>query len=125
MLCHADADLITYNWRDTQPHPYPDFSINRKCKDINDLITFRDERKVDMRKYEKMKKPKATKPIPMELGYYPMVSYHPQRLFKNTLLTSSSQFGFDGSELYPNGEGAPPLPEINYFGRPGHETQWM
>lgn len=73
MLCHADADVITYNWRDTQPHPFPDFSINRKCRNINDLIAFRDERRVDMGKYEAMTKPKDIRPLPMELGYYPMV----------------------------------------------------
>lgn len=73
MLCHADADLITYNWKDTQPHPYPDFSINRKCRNIDDLIAFRNERRVDMGKYEAMKKPKGVKSRPMELGYYSIV----------------------------------------------------
>jgi hypothetical protein len=73
MLCHADADLITYNWRDTQPLPFPDFSINRKCRNIDDLIAFRDERRVDMSKYEAMRKPKDVKSSPMELGFYSIV----------------------------------------------------
>ena len=74
MLCHADADLITYNWRDTQPHPYPDFSIIRKCRNFDDLIAFRDERRVDMSKYEAMEKPKDIQELPMEAGYYSMVN---------------------------------------------------
>ncbi|KAN0099595.1 protein of unknown function (DUF3328) domain containing protein [Hyaloscypha variabilis] len=73
MLCHADADLITYNWRDTQPHLYPDFSIIRKCRNFDDLIAFRDERRVDMSKYEAMEKPKDIMELPMEAGYYSMV----------------------------------------------------
>jgi hypothetical protein len=83
MLCHADADLITYNWKDTQPHPFPDFSINRKCRNINDLIAFRDERKVEMSKYEAMKKPNNVNTIPMELGFYAMVRTTPLHFFLN------------------------------------------
>jgi hypothetical protein len=73
MLCDADADVITYTWRDTQPHPYPDFSINRKCRNFDDLVAFRNKRRVDMKKYEAMKKSSNVHSLPIEPGYYAMV----------------------------------------------------
>jgi Mycotoxin biosynthesis protein UstYa len=79
MLCHADADIVTYDWRETQPHPYPDFSINRKCRNFNDVLAYRDAHRVSMSKYEAMEKPKDATTIPMESGYYDLV--------RNTLLT--------------------------------------
>lgn len=88
MICHADADIVTYNWMDTQHHPFPDFSINRKCRNLNTLFEWRDKRKVNMVRYMEMKKPLGVKQIPAEPGYYEM-------------------FGFDGSDLYPKGEGYP------------------
>ena len=71
MLCHADADLITYRWMDTQPDPFPDFSINRKCRNLDEVLQYRDEHKVDDEKYTAMKKPKSEiTQVPAEPGYY-------------------------------------------------------
>ena len=71
MLCHADADLVTYQWVDTQPNPFPDFSINRRCRSIDELLQYRDEHKVDVAKYIAMKKPKWNiTQVPHEPGYY-------------------------------------------------------
>ncbi len=50
-MCHADADVSTYNWMDTQSHPFPDFNIDRKCMDFDALLAWHQERKVDMEKY--------------------------------------------------------------------------
>lgn len=75
IMCHADADLVTYNWVDSQSSPFPDFSINRKCRDFRTLFEFVDERSVDSDKYERlMKKPKDAQQIPNEPGYYAKVS---------------------------------------------------
>lgn len=35
--CHADADIVTYNWLETQQNPFPDFNINRKCRNFHAL----------------------------------------------------------------------------------------
>lgn len=71
MICHADTDLITYRWMDTQPNPFPDFSINRQCRDISDALDYRDEHKVDVEKYNAMTKPKSgITQVPSEPGYY-------------------------------------------------------
>ena len=53
ILCHADADLITYRWMDTQQYPQPD------------------KHKVDADRYLAMQKPEANiTQIPGEPGYY-------------------------------------------------------
>ena len=71
LLCHADADLITYRWVDTQPYPFPDMSINRQCRNIDDVLQYRDEHKVDADKYLAMQKPKSNiTQVPSEPGYY-------------------------------------------------------
>ena len=71
VLCHADADLVTYRWMDTQPYPFPDFSVNRQCRNIDDLLRYRDEHKVDVDKYLAMQKPKSNiTQVPGEPGYY-------------------------------------------------------
>jgi hypothetical protein len=74
MLCHADADLITYNWMDTQRHPFPDFAINRRCRSVEDLLAYRDKHSVDLDRYMLMPKPKNAVQVPSEPGYYAMVS---------------------------------------------------
>ena len=71
LLCNADADVFTYQWMDTQPFPFPDFSINRQCRNIDDLLHFRDQRKVNMEMYSAMTKPKmGILQVPAEPGYY-------------------------------------------------------
>lgn len=88
IMCHADADIITYQWMDTQKFPFPDFSINRKCRNFHDLLRWRDEHAVSREKYEGMRKPDGVKQVPAEREYYEM-------------------FGFDDSDLFPGGVGYP------------------
>jgi hypothetical protein len=70
-ICHADADLITYRWVDTQDKPFPDFSINRQCRSLDAVLEYRDEHMVDMEQYVSMEKPESgVTTVPMEPGYY-------------------------------------------------------
>ena len=81
VMCHADADLVTFNWMDTQSFPFPDMSINRKCRDLDALIRWKDERVVDTEKYLAWRKPPGVKQIPAEKGYYEMFGYNNSDLF--------------------------------------------
>ena len=85
IMCHADADVLTYNWMDTQSHPFPDFSINRKCRDFGALLAWHQERKVDMERYYRIQ-PERERLVQAEDEYY-------------------EKFGFEGSELFPGGKG--------------------
>lgn len=48
IMRHADADGLTYDWMDTQPHPFVAFDIERKCKDFGQSLRWKEERKVDV-----------------------------------------------------------------------------
>lgn len=85
-LCHADADMITYNWVDTQKYPWPNMSINRKCRSWDSLMDWGKKHVVDPDKLKGFSKPEGVVELPFERGYYEM-------------------FGFEDSKLFPNGTG--------------------
>ena len=85
-LCHADADVITYNWVDTQQHPWPDLSINRKCRSWDQMMQWGQARYLPFHLLRGLTKPEGAKQLPFERGYY-------------------QWYGFNGSDLYPNGDG--------------------
>ncbi|MCJ1307136.1 hypothetical protein MMC25_000782 [Agyrium rufum] len=85
-LCHADADIITFQWVDTQNYPWADMSINRKCRNWDQIYQWGKERYVDFSKLRGVTKPKGANQVPYERGYY-------------------DWYGFDGSDLFPNGTG--------------------
>lgn len=69
IICHADADVITYRWMGAQPDPFPDFGINRRCRSLDDVLRYRDEHKVDFEKYTAMEKHKSgITQVPAEPG---------------------------------------------------------
>jgi len=43
IMCTGDAELVTYQWMETQTAPYPDFSIQKKCRDSETLIKWRQD----------------------------------------------------------------------------------
>lgn len=42
-MCDASVDLVTYNWVETQKHPFPDMSINRQCRSFDTLLQWQEE----------------------------------------------------------------------------------
>lgn len=42
-MCHADADVLMYNWRNTQKYPLADVSSNRECRDFDALLSGKEE----------------------------------------------------------------------------------
>lgn len=81
ILCHADADIVTYRWVDTAKYPQLDFSINKRCRDLGTIFDWRDRQRAHMNKSIGPEKPKNTKPIPAEKGYYEMFGYEGSELF--------------------------------------------
>ncbi|KAF2170713.1 hypothetical protein M409DRAFT_19527 [Zasmidium cellare ATCC 36951] len=64
LLCTADAGMVTYQWRENSHIPYPDFGVNRQCRDWRQLVAWRDEHAVDLDKYMVYKKPGWVKNVP-------------------------------------------------------------
>lgn len=48
IMCHADANVLTYSWMDTQEHLFVGFSISRKGRNFDDTLSWKEEHKVDM-----------------------------------------------------------------------------
>ncbi|PYH88910.1 hypothetical protein BO71DRAFT_364496 [Aspergillus ellipticus CBS 707.79] len=38
LMCSGNVDVVTYNWMETQPDPFFDFSINRMCRDFDHIL---------------------------------------------------------------------------------------
>ena len=57
IMCHADTEMTTMTWLETQERPWPDFSINRKCKDFSQVVKWRDENAQDIERSGTIKKP--------------------------------------------------------------------
>jgi hypothetical protein len=70
IMCHADADIVTYRWTETQSNPFPDFSINRKCRDFGVLERWQREHTADVEWDVTLKKPHDVVGVPMEKGYW-------------------------------------------------------
>lgn len=63
LLCTADTGFFTYSWIEGYTTPFPDFSVNRKCRDWTQLAKYRDDHAVDLDLYNAWKKPASANEI--------------------------------------------------------------
>ncbi|KAL2260169.1 hypothetical protein VTK26DRAFT_5928 [Humicola hyalothermophila] len=71
LMCHATADLITTVWVDGQLNPFPDFNINRKCRNFSDLLEWHEATAVkDMERYKAMRRPADVVPYRMSEEFH-------------------------------------------------------
>ncbi|KAI0009997.1 hypothetical protein F4779DRAFT_639808 [Xylariaceae sp. FL0662B] len=38
LMCHADVEVITHEWNEEQPWPFPDFGVVKQCRDFDALL---------------------------------------------------------------------------------------
>jgi len=74
-MCYADGGVLTYRWMDTQAHPFVDSNLERKCRDFGQLLRWKEERKVDMVKYQEMEKPFDAIQVKAQDAYYDMFGF--------------------------------------------------
>jgi len=43
IMCTADVEMLTYNWRETQHNPFPDMGANKLCRDFDALVRWQEE----------------------------------------------------------------------------------
>jgi hypothetical protein len=43
LMCYADTSPVTYTWVKDNREPYPDFAVNRQCRDFEALVQWREE----------------------------------------------------------------------------------
>ncbi|KAH3631723.1 hypothetical protein KXW27_001596 [Aspergillus fumigatus] len=56
--CNANTEFLTLNWVEDRQAPWPDFSVNRKCRDFNALLDWQHSNAVDPDKFDRMPVPK-------------------------------------------------------------------
>lgn len=63
LMCSASVDLITHRWLDVQQHPFPDFNINKKCRNFEDVLEWQERHVVDDAPYHKLRRPVEDAPV--------------------------------------------------------------
>ncbi|PKY04377.1 hypothetical protein P168DRAFT_236385 [Aspergillus campestris IBT 28561] len=62
--CNANTEVLTLDWMEDYPRPFPDFSVNRKCRDFNAIVDWHYQNMVDKEKYNNM-------PVPQDQHIWP------------------------------------------------------
>lgn len=47
LMCDADGTIITYNWLKGHYMPHPNFNVEHKCRNFDDVIHFAYDRQID------------------------------------------------------------------------------
>ncbi|KAK3180940.1 hypothetical protein K4F52_007754 [Lecanicillium sp. MT-2017a] len=71
LMCSATADVITQPWVEGQAHPFPDFSINKKCRDFDAILDWHERTMInDTKRFAELKKPDDFKAVPMSEEFH-------------------------------------------------------
>ncbi|KAH7082624.1 hypothetical protein BKA63DRAFT_403231, partial [Paraphoma chrysanthemicola] len=73
LMCSATADIITQPWVEGQSHPFPDFNVNKKCRNFDALLEWHEENMItDMAGFLKIQKPADHVPYKMSDEFHRM-----------------------------------------------------
>jgi hypothetical protein len=56
LTCDFSTDMITHNWMETQDYPFPDFAINKKCKDHSEILKWQAKERISVDMWIEMSK---------------------------------------------------------------------
>ncbi|KAI6914407.1 hypothetical protein KC318_g192 [Hortaea werneckii] len=73
LMCSATADIITQPWVEGQLHPFPDFNVNKKCRDFDTLLNWHEATMVkDMDRFKTIRMPDGHVPYRMSAEFQRM-----------------------------------------------------
>jgi hypothetical protein len=72
LMCNANLDVITFNWKETQLQPYPDFDLNKKCTNAEILMGWQEHNALPTKRSINFTRPDGAQQVPMEDEYYKM-----------------------------------------------------
>lgn len=52
-------DVITDNWKETQKYPFPDFEINKKCKNHDVFLKWQNRGNINKKMWDELRWPSA------------------------------------------------------------------
>lgn len=58
LQCNANTEVLTLAWVEDRHPPWPDFSVNRKCRNFQTLLDWQHDNAVDVEKFDNMPLPK-------------------------------------------------------------------
>jgi hypothetical protein len=71
LMCNANGDIVTNVWVEGQDHPFPDFNVNKRCRDYNTFIDWHHKTQItDMEKYLEMRIPDDQIPWKMSQKFH-------------------------------------------------------
>jgi len=91
LMCTANVDIITYEWRERQSQPFPDFNIKKQCRNFDEVLAWRERTQITEKYYDNF-------PIPEDAQFQPapkaMIEYLDQeRKPHNTTNSHSKEHG--------------------------------
>ena len=73
LMCAATPDIITQPWVDGQLHPFPDFSVNKKCNDFDAILAWHEDTMInDTARFGEIRMPQGHEPLPMSQEFHRM-----------------------------------------------------
>ena len=63
LMCSASVDVIVHEWRDVQRHPFPDFNINKKCRNFDAVLAWQEQHAVADAPYHLLRRPAGMDPV--------------------------------------------------------------
>lgn len=73
LMCNAHVDVVTYNWIDGQHLPFPDFSIEKKCRNYDVIMEWHRRNSVPVELFKTLKMPEGFVPLDPIPGMGPIV----------------------------------------------------
>ncbi|CCE30871.1 uncharacterized protein CPUR_04721 [Claviceps purpurea 20.1] len=71
LMCNANGDIVTNVWVEGQLHPFPDFNVNKKCRNYGTFIDWQGKNQItDVKRFEKVRKPHDHVPWKMSQKFH-------------------------------------------------------
>jgi hypothetical protein len=70
LMCSANLDVITFNWKETQDLPFADFNLNKKCTNAEILMEWQKDNTIVAEKARNFTRPAGAKQVPISDEYY-------------------------------------------------------
>lgn len=71
LMCSANGDVVTNVWVEGQSHPFPDFNVNKKCRDYQTFVDWHHKTQItDEDKYKEMRAPEGAFQWPMSQEFH-------------------------------------------------------
>ncbi|KAG5979808.1 hypothetical protein E4U55_004745 [Claviceps digitariae] len=71
LMCNANGDIVTNVWVEGQLHPFPDFNVNKKCRDYSTFIDWHHKTQItDMKRFLEMRVPHDHVPWKMSQEFH-------------------------------------------------------